>query len=125
MSKQLIEVVLPRLAKTLYQQLQRYRAGKLNDRQFTNCFEELLQNQHAWLTDRGVSEVRAALAIHSAVLVLSNPGLLAESRETGIPLEVLEFRAVKEAATDVARNYRINRRRAMRAISAIVARYGT
>jgi hypothetical protein len=125
MSKQLIEVVLPRLAKTLYRQLQRYRAGKLDDHEFSHCFEELLQNQHAWLTNKGVSDVRAALAIHSAVLVLSNPGLLAEARETGTPLEILEYRAIKEAAGDVARNYGINIRKAIRVISAIVSRYGT
>jgi hypothetical protein len=125
MSKQLMNLVLPRLARPLYRQLQRYRAGELNDRQFTRGFEALLQRQHTWLAERGVSEVRAALAIHGAVLVLSGPGLRAEAEETGLPLEVIEFRAVCEAATDVARTYGMSERKAIRVISRIVARYGT
>src|SRR5919201_2181177 len=124
MSKQPIELVLPRLAKTLYRQLQRYKAGELSDKQFSRCFEQLLRQQHAWLTHRGISDVRAALAIHGAVLVLSSPGLRAESAESGLPLEVIEYRAVREAAEDVARNYGVSERRAARVISAIVACYG-
>jgi len=87
MAKQLIEMVLPRLARTLYRELQRYRAGKLDEAQFTHCFESLLQKQHSWLLSHGVSDVKAALAIHAAVLVLSNPGLRAvqtQSCVTGI-----------------------------------------
>jgi hypothetical protein len=124
MSKQLIEVVLPRLAKTLYRQLQRYRAGQLNEKQFSSCFEQLLQRQHSWLTTRGVPDLNAALAIHGAVLVLSGPGLRAEAAQTGLPLEVIEFRAVHDAATDVARNYAIDEHEAAQAIGKIVARYG-
>jgi hypothetical protein len=123
MSKQLIELVLPRLAKTLYRELQRYRSGKLDETQFTHCFEKLLQRQHNWLINRGASELRAALAIHGAVLVLSSPGLRAEAAEVGVPLEVVEFRAVREAAADVTRNYAISEERAIRVISSIVARY--
>src|SRR5262245_37954806 len=100
MSKTLMNLVLPRLARPLHRQLQRYRAGELNDRQFTKGFEILLQRQHAWLARRGVPEVRAALAIHGAVLVLSGPGLRAEATELGVPLEMVEFRAVREAALD-------------------------
>jgi hypothetical protein len=123
MNKQLMEVVLPRLARPLYRQLQRYRAGKMDEGQFTKGFESLLQQQHVWLTKRGVSDVRAALAIHGAVLVLSSPGLRAEASEAGVPLEVMEYRAVCEAAQDVARNYGLDERRAVRAISSMVARY--
>src|SRR5262249_23080433 len=121
---QLIELVLPRLAKNLYRELQRYRNGKLDDSQFTECFENLLQRQHSWLIQQGASEVRAALAIHGAVLVLSSPGLRAEAAEAGQPVEVGEFRAVREAASDVARNYGISEYRAIGIINKIVARYG-
>jgi hypothetical protein len=123
MSKQIVELVLPRLARTLYRELQRYRSGKLNEIQFTRSFEELLQQQHSWLTDRGVSEVRAAVAIHGAVLVLSKPGLRAEAAEGKIPLEVMEFRAIRDAAQDVSKNYKVRPQQAFDAISKIVARY--
>jgi hypothetical protein len=125
MGKQLMNLVLPRLARPLYRQLQRYRAGELNDHQFTKGFETLLQKQHAWLAKRGVPEVRAALAIHGAVLILSGPGLKAESEELGVPLEVVENRAIREAATDVARTYGMNERQAAHVIARIVARYGS
>src|SRR5258708_36045950 len=98
MSRQWMEVVFPRLAKPLYHQLKRYRAGKLDDEQFTHGFESLLRRLHNWLARRGVPETRAALDIHGAVLVLSGPGLRAEALEAKIPLEVMEFRAVQEAA---------------------------
>ena len=124
MSKQLVELVLPRLARTLYRELQRYRAGKVSEIQFTRSFEDLLQKQHSWLTDRGVSQVRAALAIHGAVLVLSNPGLRAEAAESRLPLEVMEFRAIRDAAADVARNYSVPQDKAFNVIRDIVARYG-
>jgi hypothetical protein len=124
MNKQLIELVLPQLAKTLYRELQRYREGKLNEKEFTSCFESLLQRQHAWLIQRGISDVRAALAIHGAVLILSTPGLRAEAAQTQRPLELLEYRAIREAAEDVAKNYGITQQRAARVLSAIVSRYG-
>ena len=72
----------------------------------------------------GVSEFKAALAIHAAVLVLSTPGLRAEAEESKLPFEVVEFRAVREAAGDVANNYGVSERKAIRAIARIVARYG-
>jgi hypothetical protein len=125
MSKQVIEVVLPRLAKTLYRELRRYRAGKLNETEFTHCFEDLLQRQHSWLITRGVSDVGAALAIHSAVLILSGPGLRAEAAENNLPLEIVEYRAIREAAADVARNYGIKEGKAYRVIGNLVGRYGT
>ena len=72
----------------------------------------------------GVPEMRAALAIHGAVLVLSMPGLRAEAAEEGLPLEVMEQRAIREAATDVASNFGVPPVKAMRILSKIVARYG-
>src|SRR5262249_9817136 len=102
MNKQLVELVLPRLARPLYRQLRRYRTGQWSEEQFTQSFEQLLRRQHSWLTDRGVSDVRAALTIHGAVLVLSGPGLRAEADELKVPLEVVEYRAVREAASEVA-----------------------
>src|SRR5262249_16926628 len=107
MSKQLMEIVLPRLARPLQRQLESYRSGKLNDHEFTLCFESLLRNLHTWLANRGVPVVLAALVIHGAVLVLSRNGLQAEAEETQLPLEVVEFRAIREAAEDVAQNYGI------------------
>jgi hypothetical protein len=125
MSRQLIELVLPRLAKTLYRELQRYRAGKLDEDQFSSCFENLLQRQHDWLITHGVSEIRAAVAIHGAVLILSMPGLKAEAAEQGLPLEVVEYRALREAAADMARNYGVSEYKALNAIGKIVARHGS
>jgi hypothetical protein len=123
MNKQLLDVVLPRLARPLHTQLERYRAGEMDEAQFTHGFERLLQRQHRWLTKRGISDVEAALAIHGAVLVLSGPGLRAESEESGLPLEVIEYRAIRDAAKDVARNYDFEERIAVRIIGEIVARY--
>lgn len=124
MSKQLMQVVLPRLAKPLHRQLQRFRAGHLSEEQFIRGFDSLLRRQHAWLASHGVPESRAALAIHGAVLVLSGHGLRAEAKESGLPLEIIEYRAVREAADDVSRNFGISERKAYRAISTIMARYG-
>jgi hypothetical protein len=124
MSRQLMEVVLPRLARPLYRQLQRYRAGRMDDREFTKGFETLLRRQHAWLAERGVPEARAALAIHGAVLILSGPGLKAEAVEAGQPLELVETRAVNEAAADIASNYGVSQPRAFRIIAGLLARYG-
>ncbi len=123
MSKPLMDIVLPRLARPLYRQLERYRTGELDDRQFTRQFEALLQRQHVWLANRGISAVRAAVAIHAAVLVLSLPGLRAESAEGNLPLEVVEHRAVREAAADVSRNYGVNERKLTDMIAALVARH--
>src|SRR5437588_4566079 len=124
MSKQLMEIVLPRLARPLYRQLERYRTGELSEQQFTRRFESLLRRQHSWLAQRGISAARAALAIHAGVLVLSLPGLRAEAEEQGVPLELVEARAVREAAADIARNYDKNLSQAADTIAAIIARYG-
>jgi hypothetical protein len=96
----------------------------LSDQQFTRRFEALLQRQHAWLANRGVSGARAAIAIHAGVLVLSLPGLRAEATERNVPLEVVEVQAINEAADDVARNYELDPKRVADAIANIVARYG-
>jgi hypothetical protein len=74
MSRELLELILPRLAKRLNRQLRRYRQGQLDDAEFTARFEELLEQQHAWLANRGYADVDAAIAVHGAVLVLSQPG---------------------------------------------------
>jgi hypothetical protein len=123
MSRELMELVLPRLAQRLNRQLRRYRAGELDDAQFSHKFETLLQQQYTWLANQGIPEVEAALAVHGAVLVLSGPGLRAEAAEQSLPLEVVEYRAVRAAAEDIAQNYGVSERRATRRISAIVAHY--
>jgi hypothetical protein len=123
MDKQLMDLVLPRLAQRLHRQLKRYRAGELDDAEFTRSFENLLQKQYAWLSKQGVPEEEAAVAIHGAVLVLSSPGLRAEAAELGLPLEVVEFTAVRTAADDISRNYGISRKRTTRQLTAIVAQY--
>lgn len=123
MSKDLMEIVLPRLSKRLNRQLRRYRAGELSEDQFSQKFEALLQQQYTWLANQGVPEVDAAVAVHGAVLVLSGPGLRAEAAEQSLPLEVIEFRAVQAAASDISENYGLSTRQAARRISAILASY--
>jgi len=123
MSKPLIEVMLPRLARPLYRHLEQFQTGKLDEQQFTNCFEKELNRQHAWLSRQGVSAGRGAVAIHAAVLVLSLPGLRAEAVDLHVPLEVLEYRAVREAAQDVAATYGLPARKAADAIALLVAKY--
>ena len=123
MSKELMELVLPRMAKRLDRQLRRYRAGRLNDDEFSEKFETLLQQQFSWLANQGIPEVDAAVAVHGAVLVLSAPGLRAEAAEQGVPLEKIEFEAVKAAADDISQNYRVSNLRAIRRISSIVSPY--
>jgi len=123
MNRELMELVLPRLAQRLNRQLRRYKAGQLDDAQFSRRFELLLQQQHAWLANRGFPELDAALAVHGAVLVLSGPGLRAEAEEESIPLEVVEYRAVRAAAADIAQQYGMSERRATKRISELVACY--
>lgn len=123
MSKELMDIVLPRLAQRLNRQLRRYRAGELDDDQFSKKFESLLQQQYSWLAKQGIPELEAAVAVHGAVLVLSGPGLRAESAEQSLPLEVVEHRAVCAAATDISEHYGVSRRRATRRLAAIVAYY--
>ena len=124
MSKQLMEIVLPRLARPLYKHLEGFQTGKLDESQFTARFESLLKRQHQWLSRRGISAARAAIAIHAAVLVLSQPGLRAEAGDANLPLEVIEHRALIEAARDVAQSYNLDERRIAHAISCLVAKYG-
>ena len=124
MSKQLMEIVLPRLARPLYQHLEQFQLGRLDELQFTKKFEKELQRQHHWLAQRGIEVAKAAVAIHAAVIVLSLPGLRSEAKEANMPLEVLEYRAIREAAQDVAQNYGMDQTRAIHSISRLVARYG-
>ncbi len=123
MSKELMDIVLPRLAQRLNRQLRRYRAGELDDDQFSRKFETLLQQQYAWLANQGIPELEAAIAVHGAVLVLSGPGLRAEAAEFALPLEVIEYRAIRAAAGDIAEHYDISEARATRRLSSIVAYY--
>jgi hypothetical protein len=123
MSKELMDLVLPRLAQRLNRHLRRYRAGELSEAQFSQKFEALLQQQYAWLANQGIPEVEAAIAVHGAVLVLSSPGLQAEAREQSLPLELIEYRAVQAAAADIAQNYGVSQRRAAHRISSLVALY--
>ena len=123
MSRELMELVLPRLAQRLNRQLRRYRAGKLDEAQFSHRFERLLQQQHTWLANRGISDVDAAVTVHGAVLILSGPGLRAEAEEESVPLEVVEFRAVRAAASDIAQHYGVSERKAVKRISDLVACY--
>ena len=85
MDKQLMEMVLPRLARRLHRQLRRFHSGELDHKQFSKKFESLLQNQYAWLSQQGVPEAEAAVAIHAGVLILSSPGLRAEAEQLGLP----------------------------------------
>jgi hypothetical protein len=123
MSKELMDIVLPRLAQRLNRQLRRYRAGELDDAQFSRKFETLLQQQYSWLANQGIPEVEAAVAVHGAVLVLSSPGLRAEAMEQSLPLEVIEHRAVRAAASDIAEHYGISEKKATRRLAAIMAYY--
>ncbi len=124
MGKPLMKVVLPRVARPLYRQLERLQCGEVNEDQFTEAIEAMLQRQHAWLSKHGISAARAAIAIHAAVLVLSQPGLRAEAAEEGVPLEVLENRALREAAGDIAENYGLAANRAADLIARLVAKHG-
>jgi hypothetical protein len=123
MSRPLLDLVLPRLAQRLNRQLRRFRAGQLDESQFSRRFELLLAQQHAWLANRGVSEVRAAEAIHGAVLVLSAPGLKVEALEQDTPLEVIEYQAIRAAADDIAKTYGVCPRRTTERLCKLVADY--
>jgi hypothetical protein len=123
MSKQLIDIVLPQLAERLHGPVERYRAGQMSDAQFARTFEGLLQKQYRWLSQHGVPRERAAVAIHGAVLVLTSPGLKAEAEQRRLPLEVIEYRAVRSAASDIAENHGLDEERVFRQLSRIVARY--
>jgi hypothetical protein len=111
------------MARRLNRQLRRYEAGELTDDQFEHKFECLLQQQYDWLAKKGIAGVDAAVTIHGAVLVLSGAGLRAEAAEEGVPLEIVEYRATRAAAADVARNYGVSEDRATRRIAALVAEF--
>jgi hypothetical protein len=123
MKNDLLEMVLPRLSRRIDRQLKRYREGQLNDDQFSDRFEALLKQQHAWLANQGVSDVEAAIAVHGALLVISGPGLKAEAREQRTPLEVVEWQAVATAAEDIAENYNASALRVVKKLSTLVSRY--
>ncbi len=124
MPRQLMDIVLPRLARPLQHHLERYQLGEMTEAQFTRKFEQVLQRQHDWLARRGVQEGRAAVAIHAAVIILSQPGLRAEAFDNQLPFEVIERRAIDEAAQDIAASYGMDRQRATEAIARLIARHG-
>src|SRR5262249_1798258 len=105
MSKQLIKIVLPQPAPRLHRHVPRYPSGKLTDAHSAEKFEASLRSQSAWLADRGVKPAPAAVAVHGAVLVLTGPGLRAEAEEQGLPLEVVEYKAIRAAAVDIAKTH--------------------
>src|SRR5205085_4048926 len=124
MARPLMDIVLPRLARPLHRQLERYQSGEMTEAQFTRKFEQVLQRQHSWLAKRGVKEARAAVAIHAAVIILSQPGLRAEAFDSQLPFEVIENRAIGEASQDVAASYNVDRLRAAEAIARLIVRHG-
>ena len=123
MNMQIMDIVLPSLARRLHRQLERYRAGELDDSQFNRRFEAVLEKQYSWLAKQGIPEAEAAVAVHGAVLVLSGPGMRAEAAELGVPLEIVEQRAIATVAEEIAENYDTDHHRIMRQITAIVAQY--
>jgi hypothetical protein len=123
MNKQLMDIVLPSLARRLHRQLERYRSGELDDSQFNKRFEAVLEKQYSWLAKQGISETEAAIAVHGAVLVLSGPGMRAEAAEVGVPLEVIEQRAIRTVADEISENYEVDQGRVLNKITAIVAQY--
>lgn len=118
-----MEVVLPRIAKPLYKHLEKYWFGELSEKEFTQKFEKLLFQQHQWLADRGIPDSKAAIAIHSALLVLSASGLKTEAGECGIPLEQIELRAIREAASEISKTYNIDEKKVTRVMCRLVAQY--
>ncbi len=123
MNREPVELVLPRLAQRLNRQLRRHRGGEMDEDTFSAKFEDVLEQQYAWLLDRGVPDVDAAVAVHAAVLVLSGPGLRAEAAEKNLCMEQVEFRAVRAAAEDISENYGLSHLKATRLIGALVALY--
>ena len=123
MLSNLMDVLLPRLDRHLRQSTRRYRAGGLNDQQLTDSFHRACRRHYLRLTREGVPEADAALALHAAVLILGGPGLQAEAVENGLPVEVIEYRALQAAAADLEHNYRISARRAFRRIARLMALY--
>jgi hypothetical protein len=123
MEKRLIDEVLPRLARRLHRQLKRYHSGELDDAGFYQNFEDVLKRQYDVLSKRGVAEEEAAIIIHGAILVLSGTGLRAEAENLGLPVETVEFGAVRMAAEDLARNYNLDLGYTVRRLSAIVAQF--
>src|SRR6516164_8602271 len=124
MARPLMDVVLPRLARPLHRHLERFQSGEMSEAQFTRKFERVLQQQHIWLARRGVKEARAAIAIHAAVIILSQPGLRAEAFDNQLPFEVIETRAIGEASQDVSASYGVDRARAAEAIARLVVKHG-
>ena len=53
MSKKMLDLVLPRIARVLSRQLKSYRAGTIDDATFSDKFDSILQQQCEWLNKQG------------------------------------------------------------------------
>ena len=74
MSKKMLDLVLPRIARVLSRQLKSYRAGTIDDAAFSDNFDSILQQQCEWLNKQGYQSVEASITVHAALIVLSSPG---------------------------------------------------
>ena len=101
MSKKMLDLVLPLIARVLGRQLKSYRAGTIDDATFSDKFDIILKQQCEWLNKQGFQSIDASITVHAALIVLSSPGLKAESKRLNTPLEVIEFRAISESARDL------------------------
>lgn len=102
MSKNMLELVLPRIARVLNKQLKSYKAGSMDDETFSTNFDTILQQQCEWLNNQGYQSSDAAITVHAALIVLSSPGLQAEAKRLNLPLEIIEFRAICESSKELA-----------------------
>jgi len=102
MSKNMLELVLPRIARVLSKQLKSYKAGRMDDETFSTNFDSILQQQCEWLNNQGYQTADSAITVHAALIVLSSPGLKEEAKRLNVPLEVIEFRAICESSKELA-----------------------
>ncbi|MSR32336.1 MAG: hypothetical protein EXR99_12615 [Gemmataceae bacterium] len=121
MSKKMLDLVLPRIARVLSRQLKSYRAGRMDDATFSSKFDSILQQHCDWLHKQGYQTVDSSITVHAALIVLSSPGLKAESKRTNLPLEIIEFRAICEAGKDLAQTLEIPASEAIDKLSSLVA----
>src|SRR5262249_38184493 len=110
-------------AGPLFRDLEKFQTGELNEQQFTSRFEGELNRQHAWLSKKGISAGKAAVAIHAAGLRVRLPGLQAEGGEAKGAPAVLEMRAIREAAQDVSATYGLPVLKSADAIAVLFAKY--
>ncbi len=123
MSKKMLDLVLPRIARVLSRQLKSYRAGTIDDAAFSDKFDSILQQQCEWLNKQGYQSVEASITVHAALIVLSSPGLKAESKRLNTPLEVIEFRAICESAKDLGETLGVPTYEVVEKLSCLLAFY--